>query len=122
MCEVDRFARKTAVTANPRRLLLVIVLFSVSGLVSCHKKSEHHSVTLTWQASQSTPKTAVVGYNVYRRTTPGTPYVRIATHLPGTAYEDSVVSSGTTYVYAVTAVDQHGRESSFSNVATAKVP
>jgi fibronectin type 3 domain-containing protein len=110
------------VTSNPQRLLLVIVLLLVPGLVSCHKKSEHHSVTLNWQASPSTSKVSVVGYNVYRRTTPGTPYERIATRTPGTTYEDSVVSSGTAYVYAVTAVDQQGRESSFSNVATAKVP
>jgi fibronectin type 3 domain-containing protein len=123
MCQVGGgFARKTAVTANSRRLLLVIVLFSVSGLGSCHKKSEHHSVTLTWQASPSTPEASVVGYNVYRRTTPETPYVRIATHLTVTTYEDHVVNSRTTYVYAVTAVDQQGRESSFSNVATAQVP
>lgn len=109
-------------TLNPQRLLLVIVLLLVPGLGSCHKKSEHHSVTLTWQASPSTPKFAVVGYNVYRRTTPETPYVRIATHLPVTTYEDHVVNSRTTYFYAVTAVDQHDHESTFSNVATAKVP
>jgi fibronectin type 3 domain-containing protein len=119
-CGVGGFGRKTGVAANPQRLVVVVLL--VLGLVSCHKKSQQHSVTLTWQASPSTPEAAVVGYNVYRRTIPETPYLRIATHLSVTTYEDRVVSSGTTYFYAVTAVDQRDHESSFSNVVTAAVP
>ena len=116
------FGWKTVVTANPQRLLPVIVVFLVLGLVGCHRESQYHSVTLTWQASPSTPEGTVVGYNVYRRMTPGTPYVRIATHVPGPRYEDRVVNSRTTYFYAVTTVDQRGRESSFSTVVRVEVP
>lgn len=109
-------------TANPPKMLLVIVALLIAGLVSCRKESQDHSVTLTWQASPSTPEATVVGYNVYRRTTPGTPYVRIATHVPGSPYEDRMVNSRTTYYYAVTAVDERGRESRFSTGVRVEVP
>jgi len=116
------FATKPCVTTSPAKLLLVIVALLIAGLVSCHKESRGHSVTLTWQASPSTPEATVVGYNVYRRTTPGTPYVRIATRVPGPLYEDRMVNSGTSYLYAVTAIDQRGRESGYSTVIRAEVP
>ena len=109
-------------TTSPAKLLLVMVALLIAGLVSCHKESQRHSVTLTWQTSPSIPEATAVGYNVYRRATPGTPYVGIATHIPGPAYEDRLVNGRTTYFYAVTAVDQHGRESRFSTVVRVQVP
>jgi fibronectin type 3 domain-containing protein len=107
-------------TRNPQRLL-VLIAFLIVSLASCHKKYQDHAVTLTWQPSPSTPEATVVGYNVYRRTTPETPYVRIATRVPGPPYEDRMVSGQTTYTYAVTAVDAHGRESRFSDLVRVDV-
>jgi len=116
------FGTKPCVTTSSAKVLLVIVALLIDGLVSCRKESQGHSVTLTWQVSPSTPEATVVGYNVYRRAMSGTPYVRIATQIPGPAYEDRLVNGRTTYFYVVTAVDQHGRESRFSTVVRAEVP
>lgn len=81
-----------------------------------------HSITLTWQASPSREGFTIVGYNVYRREEPGSPYKRIAVQVPRTTYEDHAVMPDTNYAYAVTAVDNQGRESRFSNVAVVKIP
>jgi len=116
------FRLKSSRTANSYRLFLVTAILCFSGLLSCQNESQHHSVTLTWQASPSTAQVHVLGYNVYRRTIAGTAYVRIAARVPRAAYEDRIVNSRTTYLYAVTAVDQHCRESSFSNVVRVEVP
>jgi len=98
------------------------VALLIVGLASCHRGSQGHSVTLTWQAAPSNPEATVVGYNVYRRTSPETPYVRIASRILGPAYEDRIVNSGTTYFYGVTAVDQRGRESRLSAIVRVEVP
>lgn len=77
-------------------------------------------VALSWTASQS-PGTA--GYNIYRSTTSGGPYVKINTSLdPNTTYNDQVVQDGYTYYYVTTAVSSQGTESVYSNEATATVP
>jgi fibronectin type 3 domain-containing protein len=116
------FSTPTAVTTLSARTLCVIVAFSAIGLTGCHKKSHAHNVTLTWQKPKSTPEATIVGYNVYRRANSNTPYVRIATQVVGQSYEDRLVSSGTSYYYAVTAVDQRGHESRFSTVIKVDVP
>ena len=78
-----------------------------------------HSVSLSWTASTST----VVGYNVYRGTQTGGPYVAV-TGSPdaSTTYTDNSVQAGQTYYYVVTAVDGSGNESVYSNQAQAVVP
>jgi hypothetical protein len=61
----------------------------------------------------------LAGYNVYRSTTAGGPYTKIAA-LPTTSdYTDSGLVNGTTYYYVVTSVDQAANESGFSNEASA---
>jgi len=78
-----------------------------------------HSVTLTWNASTST----VAGYNVYRSTVSGGPYVKINSSLvTALNYTDSTIQSGTTYYYVTTAVDSSGNESVFSNEVSATIP
>jgi hypothetical protein len=78
-----------------------------------------HSVGLTWTASTGT----IAGYNVYRGTVSGGPYTKINTALDGaTSYTDSSVTSGKTYFYVTTAVDNSSNESSNSNQATAVIP
>ncbi len=106
---------------NPR-LLLGLLAVLVLGFAGCHKEHPPHSVTLNWHAPSPVPGVHVVGYNVYRRTAPGNPYERIATQVPGPPYEDRIVNGGTSYSYAVTAVDQRGRESRFSTVVKVEVP
>jgi hypothetical protein len=78
-----------------------------------------HSATLNWTASTS----SVSGYNVYRSTTSGSGYSKINTSLvPALTYQDTNVSSGSTYYYVTTAVDASGDESVDSNQATAVIP
>jgi large repetitive protein len=78
-----------------------------------------HVVDLTWTESQGD----VVGYNVYRGTTPGGPYSQINVSLvASTIYTDSSVVDGTTYYYVTTAVDPEGAQSGYSNEGEAEVP
>ncbi len=78
-----------------------------------------HSVSLAWIASTST----VVGYKVYRGTQSGGPYVGLnGSEDANTAYTDNSVQAGQTYYYVVTAVDNAGVESVYSNQAQAVVP
>jgi fibronectin type 3 domain-containing protein len=59
---------------------------------------------------------------VYRRTSSGGEYVKLASGVAGPPYEDRLVNSGRTYLYVVTAVDQAGHESQFSAEASAVIP
>lgn len=99
-------------------LLAVLCL----GLVCCHHTSQPHRVTLAWEAPASVPAAAVESYNIYRSTTPGGRYAKIASGVTRPPYEDRIVTSGRTYFYVVTAVDQSGHESPFSGEVKATVP
>jgi fibronectin type 3 domain-containing protein len=78
-----------------------------------------HSVQLNWTASTST----VVGYNVYRGGQSGGPYTKSnATAVTLISYTDSVVQSGQTYFYVVTAIDSNNLESVYSNEVSAVIP
>ncbi len=78
-----------------------------------------HTVDLTWTASTSTD---VVGYNIYRGTVSGGPYV-ILNSAPATAdtYADSTVQSGQTYFYMVRSLDGNGTESTNSTEVSASI-
>jgi hypothetical protein len=76
-----------------------------------------HSVILNWTASTSSN---IVGYNVYRGSTSGGPYVQIG-FTGGTSYVDANVFSGQSYFYVATAVDGSNKESAYSTQATAAV-
>jgi len=78
------------------------------------------AVRLAWNAS---PEPDVATYAIYRATGAGD-FMRIATTTaPGTVYADRDVKPGTTYRYAVTALDNARRanESARSNVVTVRV-
>ncbi|MGC0779244.1 MAG: choice-of-anchor D domain-containing protein [Candidatus Acidiferrum sp.] len=78
-----------------------------------------HTVHLTWNPSSS----VVAGYRVYRSTISGTSYSPLfSTPLDAFSFDDSSVTNGNTYYYVVTAVDDNGLESLYSNQATANVP
>ena len=78
-----------------------------------------HSATLSWTASTST----VVGYDIYRGTTAGGPYVLLnSSPVQGETYTDTTVQSGQTYFYVTAAVDSGGNPSVYSNEVQAVIP
>ena len=106
-------------------IFLVAVLIAGLGafrLASGFKARGHHRVHLNWQAPAEKPGVAAKSYNVYRSTTSGGQYVKIASGVPEPRYSDTTVSSGKTYYYVVTSVDAAGHESGFSAEIKATVP
>jgi len=78
-----------------------------------------HNVDLSWNASTS----QVVGYNVYRGTQAGGPYIVINSVLnASTNFGDNNVQAGHTYFYVVTAVDGRNNESNLSKEVQAAIP
>jgi hypothetical protein len=104
-------------TRGLRVLLVVAVWFALS----C-SKPRAHSVTISWHPSVPVQGVQVAGYNLYRSTVPGGPYVKIASGIAGTTYDDMLVNSGRTYYYVVTTIDSVGRESPRSEEISAAVP
>jgi hypothetical protein len=76
-----------------------------------------HSVALAWNASA----TQGVTYNLYRGSTQGGPYARIASNLNSLAATDSAVTSGSTFYYVIRAQNGAG-ESPSSNEIKAVIP
>jgi fibronectin type 3 domain-containing protein len=116
---------------NARRIwvgtILAILLAGLAGLVGravSHSatKSKNHNVTLTWNAAPPSKGFKVAGYNIYRASASGGPYTKIASHVSGLTYVDRAVESGKTYFYVVTAVNQSGQESKFSQEIKAAIP
>ena len=80
------------------------------------------AVRLAWDPS---PEEDVLGYLVYRATSPSAEYVRLTpAAISGTLYIDRTVERGKTYRYAVTAVDRAraANESTRSTPTTVIVP
>jgi fibronectin type 3 domain-containing protein len=75
-----------------------------------------HSVTLTWSASQN-----AASYNIYRGTTSGGPYVRVASGIVSTTYSDVQVTHNQTLYYVTTAVNG-SNESGYSDQTAAVIP
>jgi len=75
--------------------------------------SGNGNVNLTW-----TGVSGAVSYNIYRSTIEGGLYEKIATETT-TNYNDTTVTNGLKYVYAVTTVDSAGNESLLSNEVSA---
>ena len=80
-----------------------------------------HNVGLLWTPSSTS---GVVGYNVYRGTTPGgensTPLN--STPTSGATFTDESVTAGATYYYVVTAVGSDGSQSPASAESSTTVP
>jgi fibronectin type 3 domain-containing protein len=75
-----------------------------------------HSVALNWNASQG-----AASYSIYRGTTHGGPYVKIASGITGTNYADVQVTHSRTLYYAATAVNGNN-ESGYSNEIVVVIP
>jgi fibronectin type 3 domain-containing protein len=103
---------------------VAVPLLALAVVLACHPKMPPtpHSVTLMWKAPNVSASVSLLGYNIYRWTTKDSRHLKIATQVPGPPYEDRQVVSGETYFYAVTAVDQSGKESRLSDNIQAKIP
>jgi fibronectin type 3 domain-containing protein len=75
-----------------------------------------HSVTLSWKASQG-----ATSYCIYRGTSHGGPYVKIASGIIGTNYADVQVTHNRTLYYVATAVSG-SNESGYSNEIVVVIP
>jgi len=92
---------------------------TVQSLTGTGTVASQHYVDLTWAVS-----TGAVGYNIYRGTVSGGPYLtKLNTALNATsAFTDNAVAGGQTYYYVTTAVDSNSVESGYSNQAQADIP
>ncbi|MES2923994.1 MAG: autotransporter-associated beta strand repeat-containing protein [Verrucomicrobiota bacterium] len=75
-------------------------------------------VVLTWSTASG-----AATYNVKRATSPGGPYVTIATGVTSTSFIDNSMVNGTVYYYVVSSVNPNGESSASSeSVATPHLP
>lgn len=95
---------------------------SVVKLTGTADAATTYSVNLNWNPPASSPA-PVAGYHVYRSISGSNAAALLNSTLDvQTAYVDSTVSSGTTYVYDVKSVDAEGIESAASNQTTVTIP
>ena len=80
-----------------------------------------HEITVSWAAPATVGGSGTLsGYNVYRSTTSGGPYIKQnASPTSAISYIDTTGTSGTKYFYVVTTVDSANNESVFSGEASA---
>ena len=97
---------------NVCNVIVVQRVINASMGAACITSTGLHVVTLTWTASTSSNVTA---YKIYRGTTSGGPYSLLQTAGVVSTYTDNTVISGQTYYYVITAVDNTGAESAYSN-------
>ena len=102
-------------------LAILLVVFGIFLLLH-HRPAGPHRVTLTWQRAIDSTTARVVSYNVYRSTSRGGPYAKLASGVKAFRFEDELVNPGTTYYYVVKSVDESGRESQPSEEVQAVVP
>lgn len=101
------------------RKLLVAVFAALLITVGCHAQNGPTVPSVKLNYTQSTGNTNPVAKNcLYRKTgvaagTYDLPAIQCSTS-PSTTFTDLAVVRGTTYHYAVTAVDTNGAESAFS--------
>lgn len=99
--------------------LWVSVTSGKSSVPVFAQANKGHTVTLKWNASKS----AVKGYNVYRGTKSGGPYIKMNPELvQGLTYQDQDVPGGKTFYYVTRSVDADGRESINSSEIKVTVP
>jgi fibronectin type 3 domain-containing protein len=104
--------------------LLSLCVVSTVGCVGAPNQTapsvqKVHSVTLNWSPSTSD----VVGYYVYRSTSPDGPWIRRGTTAEtGLSYTDSSLQGGQVYNYAVSSVDSDNVESALSDAVSAVIP
>ena len=103
----------TTDSSIPVQVIGLNLLYSPDSPENLTATSGNAQVDLTWTAV-----TGSTGYNVKRATTPGGPYTTIASNISELTYDDTGLTNGITYYYAVSATDTTG-ESANSNEASA---
>jgi fibronectin type 3 domain-containing protein len=100
--------------------------FSVKPASSPSLSASAGQITINWTAS---PDTDLVGYHVYRATSPAGPYTRLTgttanagnptgSPVAGTSFTDTTVVSGTSYTYMIRAVKaESGNCGTFHNLS-----
>ena len=80
-------------------------------------RNDAHSIRVRWTASGAPD---IAGYRVYRRASTLAAFELVGTTGAGaSSYLDGGLATGTRYYYRVTAIDQAGGESAFSNESSA---
>jgi len=106
--------------------ILIAAILLIASAVALrsflHHDKRPHSVTLTWHAAANSRGSKIVSYNIYRSTSSGGPYAKVATSVSGLSYKDELVNPGVTYFYIVRSVDDSGRESPPSGEVKVTVP
>ena len=120
MSHVKSTHRKQPLVLAGAGISAAILIIAVLSTVP--QKPTTHSVSLTWNAPAATGGVPIIGYNVYRSTTAGGPYVPLALNVDTTAYKDALISGGRTYFYVVTSLDSKGRESKYSEELRVSIP
>ena len=124
VCPIASIRDDFPIARIPVLALLSLCVVSTAGCVGAPNQTapavqKTHSVTLNWSPSTS----AVVGYYVYRSTSPDGPWIRLgATVETVLSYTDSSIQGGQLYFYAVSAVDSDNLESDLSDAASAVIP
>jgi Carboxypeptidase regulatory-like domain/Bacterial Ig-like domain (group 2) len=112
-------------TFSPSTQSVTVTNANVSS-VNFAATASPHSVDLTWGAGtikDPSPGQVVVGYNVYRSSSPAGPYTQLnASPNPGLTFTDREVSAGETLYYVCSTVDSLGNVSGYSNQTTATIP
>jgi hypothetical protein len=103
---------------NVCNVIVVQRVINASLGTGCTTSAGLHVVALTWSPSTSSN---VMSYKIYRSTTSGGPYTLLQTIGAVSNYTDATVLSGQTYYYVITAIDNTGAESSFSNQTQAVI-
>jgi fibronectin type 3 domain-containing protein len=109
---------------KPGVLILGVLLLGTAVTVQLYLRHapRPHSVTLRWHPPADGTGPEVVAYNIYRSTSPGGPYARLASGVQNPTYKDELVHTGANYYYVVRSVDKFGHESLPSNEANATIP
>jgi Abnormal spindle-like microcephaly-assoc'd, ASPM-SPD-2-Hydin len=108
-----------ASNASPNPLSIPL---SGTGISGSGTSATAHYVNLSWQAPSNTP-VPIAGYNIYRSTSAGGPFVLLNDTLDtDTTYVDKSVTAGATYYYQVKSSTAASEESDPSNVAKATIP
>lgn len=82
---------------------------------------EKDSVKLTWSAPKNNGGSPIIGYKIYRGTSPNNMECIATVDASTTTYEDADIKPGETYYYKVTALNSEG-ESSVGASSSASVP
>jgi large repetitive protein len=95
---------------------------SLSETAIAKPQTPAHSASLTWKAPSS-DNDPVDSYQVNRAVSGSTQYSTVGTTAAAsTAFTDTSVAAGQTYVYQVRSVDESGNTSSPSNAVTLSIP